>query len=468
MEELKKITLTRRIELFINEESEKREECRNLLNYLDNTIYKLSNEVMTNIHLKKVLPFFLLSHYKDDLEKYKNIESEISTLNLFGSNKPEIKKRVKELRNQLNEIEGPFKKRIDSEFENLTKSTATYHYINSQLPKNLSILSSSLSKKIENDYKNNYIDLVLGKRSLNTYKKGMSIPFNIRKELTVEPSNWFIENDKGYYIISLFGYSFGLKFGRDRSNNRAIVKKLIDKEPGYKLCDSSIKIDGKKIFLNLSFSQEIVEKTLDDKKVMGIDLGVNTPICLAINTDSLYKCFIGDNNHFINHKTQYRKVRRSLQKNLKINNGGKGRKKKLSKLEDLSNKEKNWTDTEQHKLSSQVIKEALKNNCKTIQMENLKNFNNNNEEFKKFIVSVFGYHGIQTKIEYKAKMHGINVVYVNPKNTSITCSCCGEIGTRDKEKFICSNIACEVFEKNIHADYNAAKNISKSFDFKEK
>ena len=459
------IVLTRKIELFVNEVGDKKNECYDLLHYLNNNLYKIANDSVNYLHIKKNLPEFILKHNKNDYEKYITNLNKMSEIKNFKSD--EFIKLKNENRDIINKYSNNdhYKKII---YNDSKESTLVYHNINKRLPNGLSIIGSSLAKKIENDYKIKEKDYFLGKSTLNIYKKGLPIPFNLNSKLVKEPSLFFkFDNDK--YYINLFGYNFGLFFGADRSNNKAIIEYIINDTDKYKLCDSAIQLKDKKILLLLSFKQP-VDKTvkLDENKVLGVDLGVSTPVYLAINNDEYYKKQIGDIHHFDSHKIRYKKRYSSLIRNLEISNGGKGRNKKLSALNKLKKVEKNWTDTEQHKISSSVIKEALNNNCKYINLENLENYKENLTENKKYIMRIWGYYGIQEKIIYKAKKHNIIVKKINPAYTSQKCHKCGNVekSARNKQIFTCLNDKCSIFGKEIHADFNGAKNISLSKEFK--
>jgi transposase len=65
----------------------------------------------------------------------------------------------------------------------------------------------------------------------------------------------------------------------------------------------------------------------------------------------------------------------------------------------------------------------------------------------------WAFHQLQTLIQYKAEVHGLKVLYVNPAYSSQTCSLCGQLGERDRHLFKCS---CG---NQQHSDLNASRNL---------
>ena len=316
-------------------------------------------------------------------------------------------------------------------------------------------------------------DVKRGERAIRNYKKGMPIPFAWNDSLRIE-----VEGSE-FYLRWYNGIRFRLTFGKDRSNNRLIVRRCLkmddDFEGEYKLCNSSIQLakrDGSpKLFLLLviNIPQEHVE--LNKKIVVGVDLGINAPAYVATNITEERKQ-IGDRDHFLKTRLTFQRRYKSLQR-LKGTTGGKGRTKKLEPLERLRKAERNWVHTQNHLFSRDVVDFAVQTCAATIHMEDLSGFGKDNDgnadEKKEFVLRNWSYYELQNMITYKAAKYGIRVEKIRPAYTSQTCSCCGEKDPRNRDgiSFICHNPNCEQYDKEVHADYNAAKNIAKSNDIVE-
>lgn len=328
---------------------------------------------------------------------------------------------------------------------------------------------------MQNNHSNNKNKVKSGERALSTYKKGMGIPFSIKSESGLR----LFVKEEGIYLKWFKGILFKLEFGKDSSNNRCIVERLIEsykqqkkKGEDYVANNSSIKLIKKgndkstRIFLLLSIDIPAKKQVLDKDVVLGVDLGIKCPLYLAINKNDNFKMQIGDIEHFHNQRTMFQKRFKSLQK-LMCTQGGHGRKKKLEPLEKLKEKERNWVHTQNHVYSREVIKQALKQNAGIIHMESLKDFGKGKEGYVKdeykYLLRYWSYYELQSMIEYKAKLEGIEVKYIDPAYTSQTCSYCGERGERKKqEEFVCTNPQCKRRGEKINADFNAARNIAMS------
>jgi IS605 OrfB family transposase len=309
------------------------------------------------------------------------------------------------------------------------------------------------TEKLKNDKK----DILKGERSIATFKKGNPIYFQSRNKS-------FIKQDCDYYI-TLFNLHFKLNFGIDRSNNKHYIEEI--NRGIYKFLDSSIQIKNGKIFLLLSIQIPEKQNNLDKGICMGVDLGLSVPAYLALNSNKHYRRSLGKFKDYTKRRLAMQGVYRRKQI-MDVGVNGKGIKKKNERLKKYQELEKNYCNTYEHRITKLIIDEAIRNKAGTIKLENLKGFN------KEFGLRNWGYFGYQTKIQQKAQQNGIDVVFINPKNTSKTCYKCGNVNElldcmnknkqmNNKREWICPNCG-----ETLQRDWNAAYNIAVSTNYKEK
>lgn len=127
-------------------------------------------------------------------------------------------------------------------------------------------------------------------------------------------------------------------------------------------------------------------------------------------------------------------------------------------LKKISGKEVAHVKHVNHEISKAIVKEAVAVNASEIRLEDLTHIRDNIKAGKRVRTRLhrWSFRQLQDFIAYKAKAVGIEVKYINPAYTSKTCSVCGNIGTRIKHKFSCSN-CCHL----ANSDVNAASNIAK-------
>lgn len=462
--------ITRKIELkIVRLTDEEYDQQWKYLYQINNTIYQAANRISTHCLFNDEYEMRLKLH----MPRYKEIEKELKKLD---SDKKTSDKEIRDrLLNERKELDEDVKNK-KKDFLQCSKQNSTYQLVSKEFKQYIpSDILANLNQKIQENYNNNQKKIESGERALSTYKKGMEIPFSIRENKRLK---LFIK-EEGIYLKWFKEILFRLEFGKDASNNRCIVERLIEsdrqqkkKGEDYVANNSSIKLIKKgndkstRIFLLLSIDIPAKKQVLDKEVVLGVDLGIKCPLYLAINKDDNFRMQIGDIEHFHNQRTMFQKRFKSLQK-LMCTQGGHGRNKKLEPLEKLKEKERNWVHTQNHVYSREVIKQALKQNAGTIHMESLKDFGKGKEGYVKdeykYLLRYWSYYELQSMIEYKAKLEGIEVKYIDPAYTSQTCSYCGERGERKKqEEFVCTNHQCKRCGEKINADFNAARNIAMS------
>jgi len=111
-----------------------------------------------------------------------------------------------------------------------------------------------------------------------------------------------------------------------------------------------------------------------------------------------------------------------------------------------------------HTISNELVEEALENECTHIVFEQLKGIRERLPHAK--AVHKWAFHRLYEYVTYKAKSEGVVVKQINPAYTSQRCSKCGfthegnRPNSNGQDEFGCLKCGYDV-----HADYNAAKNI---------
>ena len=269
------------------------------------------------------------------------------------------------------------------------------------------------------------------KASLRSYKSNMPIPSqpdqfgNLR---FAEYTNGEGETKTGCFFslmciphksetgkVSFRGIPFQMKFGRDRSNNQAVVQSVIDGK--YKMCTSSIKIDGKKIYLLLCVDMPKKEYEPIEGKFLYCYLGSASPIFCTpaaiadLSSPAVKLLEIGAAEEFLYRRREIQAAVRRCQVNNRYSKGGKGRKKKCQAIDRWHDVENNYVDTKLHAYSRMLVDLAVKHKCaKICLMEQIERENETKEGGHELILRNWSYFGLIEKIKYKAKMYGIDVI----------------------------------------------------------
>lgn len=313
-------------------------------------------------------------------------------------------------------------------------------------------------------YKKDLKEVLKGERSIRTYKSNQPLDLhngtihleydNDSEKFSVKLSLLNKMGKEKYDIKTPFLFEIVV---RDKSS-KTILERCIDGE--YKVRGSKLIYNEKKgqWFLNMSYSFEGKKRGLDKDRILGIDLGIVCPIVASVKGDKARFSVKGGEVEQFRRKLDARK--RSVHKqrpNCGDGSIGHGYNTRMKPALLLSDKVARFRETYNYKVSKAVVAYAVKNNCGTIQMEELKGATKDKKGKEAFLKN-WSYYDLQKKIEHKAEENDIDVVYIKPEYTSQRCSKCGAIHKEsrpEQAKFIC--VECG-FEEN--ADYNASQNIA--------
>lgn len=190
---------------------------------------------------------------------------------------------------------------------------------------------------------------------------------------------------------------------------------------------------------------EVPETECSKGNVMGVDLGLKIPAAAVTETGKTRFFGNGRKNKYI------KRMNLSRRKNL-------GKAKKLYAIKKFENKEQRWMKDQDHKLSRQIVNFAMDKNIATIKLEKLSGIRQTARTSRKnnHNLHTWSFYRLAQYIEYKAKLLGVKVEYVDPKYTSQACPICATLNKAKDRKYSCG---CGY---KSHRDRVGAMNIVKA------
>lgn len=184
-------------------------------------------------------------------------------------------------------------------------------------------------------------------------------------------------------------------------------------------------------------------ETFDPEDWLGVDLGVAN-----LATDSDGNAYTGEAVEKVRSKLARRRA--GLQKL--------GTKAAKRRLKALSGRQRRFQRHVNHCIAKALVT-AAERTGRGIVLEDLKHIRRRvtAPRSQRARLHNWSFGQLRTFVAYKAQMRGVPVALVDPRNTSLACSCCGVIDKKNRPDQ--ATFSCVSCGHQSHADLNAARNI---------
>lgn len=236
-----------------------------------------------------------------------------------------------------------------------------------------------------------------------------------------------------------------------RSKRISVKTRMSDKQKSvfasYRLGTMRIVVKGNSLVAQIVYDADEAVFS-DDGNVMGVDLGIKCPAVSSCSDGSVRFYGNGRRNKYM--RRHYKYLRKKL-----------GKAKKPDAIKRINNKEQRIMKDTDHKVSHDIVAAAVAHNVRVIKLEQLQNIRSATRTSRKNNPSLhtWSFYRLAQFIEYKAKLAGIKVEYVNPAYTSQKCPVCGSVHHASDRNYTC---LCGF---HIHRDVLGAMNICSSTEY---
>ncbi len=290
---------------------------------------------------------------------------------------------------------------IGGQGEPMMESTASSVLLLEKMKGNIPLnIANCLHQEVTKKYRETRNALLKGNASLYTYRNNIPVPFSAQ---SIKNLHW---NDyRKSFLFSLFGIPFRIVLGKDKSNHKKVFEDIIAGQ--LKIANLCLNIDDikKKHFLNIDIDISVNKKELDKNRYMNAVLSAEVPIIAGFNG---FEKEIGSKEEFTHRLLQLQVAIKRAKINSRYSAQGKGRKRKNQALGKLLEKEKDYINTRIHTYTKLLVDYAIENRCGTINLINFtdKEKNRNKEPL---LLKSWTYCGIRQKLDYKARLNGIEI-----------------------------------------------------------
>ena len=203
------------------------------------------------------------------------------------------------------------------------------------------------------------------------------------------------------------------------------------------------------------------KKQAKGSNIMAIDLGMNN-LATCTNMKNNKSLIIAGES--LKSKIGYINKEIARLEGIQMKMVGSKKYKNTKRINKLYEQRRNYSKTYMHKASRQIIEYAQENECNTIVIGNIKDIKQNMQNNKRFVQMPI--QSLVEKIEYKAKLEGIEVVKITEEYTSGVSSIDKEEISRkyyNKARRIERGLFKTNSGKIINADINGSLNILRKY-----
>ncbi len=290
-----------------------------------------------------------------------------------------------------------------------------------------------------------------------------STNFNNQSFETTKEQYKIKDLNRKHKILRLFRQDFKIRWTRDFPTNSEAKSITIS------FLDGDFYVS-----FNVSYENDFHPNLRpEDTKKIGLDINISS---IDIGNEDFHKAFNISNiklNNLVEKnkkkiKRLQRKQSRRVLKKKKNEPLGKNFKKTQYKINKIHTKNHNIKVFQLHKLVNEILFFLRENNLNHIIMEKLnvkemtkkgkinKVIGKKNSIAMKRNILQISFHMLKEIITYKSANFGVYVSFVDPKNTSKTCSACGKIDNELNLTKRIYNCGCGL---SLSRDYNACLNI---------
>lgn len=318
--------------------------------------------------------------------------------------------------------------------------------VNANLPSALTNQCIRDAKSIINKYNKDFRKIFAKNKKLAKQKSSFTIkeptvPILKKPCCYVNNQNFKIKNNHIEFPVLINGKSKRISIRTSITDNQKLM--FAD----AKLGTMRIVYKGNKIVAQIIYEVAKPEY-INNGNIMGIDLGIKCPAVSYTSDGSIKFYGNGRKNKYM--RRHYKYLRKKL-----------GKAKKPDAIKRIKNKEQRIMKDIDHKISHNIVKTAVAHNVKIIKLEHLANIRSTTRTSRKnnHSLHTWSFYRLAKYIEYKAKLAGIKVEYVNPAYTSQTCPKCGHVHHVNDRNYTCK---CGF---HIHRDLLGAINICNSTEY---